>query len=294
MRMDGRRTSGNVDDRRGRGFSGKSLGIGGGIVGVIVVAAITLFSGGSLTDVLGNVLGNGLAGGQVGYSQQDYQPTAEDEQLATFASQVLAGTEDVWTREFQRQGWGEYECPKLVLFSGSVNSGCGNATSQTGPFYCSADQTVYIDLDFFKEMGNTIGADGDFAYAYVIAHEVGHHVQYLLGTLTDAHDAMSRLSETEANKISVRLELQADFYAGVWAALDNQMFNSLEEGDVEKAINAASKIGDDYLQKKAYGREIPDSFNHGRSEQRVRWLSKGIRTGDPNQGDTFTPAYSSL
>lgn len=292
--MDGRRTSGNVDDRRGRGFSGKSLGIGGGIVGVIVVAAITLFSGGSLTDVLGNVLGNGLAGGQVGYSQQDYQPTAEDEQLATFASQVLAGTEDVWTREFQRQGWGEYECPKLVLFSGSVNSGCGNATSQTGPFYCSADQTVYIDLDFFKEMGNTIGADGDFAYAYVIAHEVGHHVQYLLGTLTDAHDAMSRLSETEANKISVRLELQADFYAGVWAALDNQMFNSLEEGDVEKAINAASKIGDDYLQKKAYGREIPDSFNHGRSEQRVRWLSKGIRTGDPNQGDTFTPAYSSL
>lgn len=294
MRMDGRRTSGNVDDRRGRGFSGKSLGIGGGIVGVIVVAAITLFSGGSLTDVLGNVLGNGLAGGQVGYSQQDYQPTAEDEQLATFASQVLAGTEDVWTREFQRQGWGEYECPKLVLFSGAVNSGCGNATSQTGPFYCSADQTVYIDLDFFKEMGNTIGADGDFAYAYVIAHEVGHHVQYLLGTLTDAHDAMSRLSETEANKISVRLELQADFYAGVWAALDNQMFNSLEEGDVEKAINAASKIGDDYLQKKAYGREIPDSFNHGRSEQRVRWLSKGIRTGDPNQGDTFTPAYSSL
>lgn len=292
--MDGRRTSGNVDDRRGRGFSGKSLGIGGGIVGVIVVAAITLFSGGSLTDVLGNVLGNGLAGGQVGYSQQDYQPTAEDEQLATFASQVLAGTEDVWTREFQRQGWGEYECPKLVLFSGAVNSGCGNATSQTGPFYCSADQTVYIDLDFFKEMGNTIGADGDFAYAYVIAHEVGHHVQYLLGTLTDAHDAMSRLSETEANKISVRLELQADFYAGVWAALDNQMFNSLEEGDVEKAINAASKIGDDYLQKKAYGREIPDSFNHGRSEQRVRWLSKGIRTGDPNQGDTFTPAYSSL
>lgn len=294
MRMDGRRTSGNVDDRRGRGFSGKNLGIGGGIVGVIVVAAITLFSGGSLTDVLGNVLGNGLAGGQVGYSQQDYQPTAEDEQLATFASQVLAGTEDVWTREFQRQGWGEYECPKLVLFSGAVNSGCGNATSQTGPFYCSADQTVYIDLDFFKEMGNTIGADGDFAYAYVIAHEVGHHVQYLLGTLTDAHDAMSRLSETEANKISVRLELQADFYAGVWAALDNQMFNSLEEGDVEKAINAASKIGDDYLQKKAYGREIPDSFNHGRSEQRVRWLSKGIRTGDPNQGDTFTPAYSSL
>ncbi len=292
--MNGRRTSGNVDDRRGR-INGKSLGIGGGIVGIIVVAAITLFSGGSLTDVLGGVLGrNGLSGQGYEYSQPDYQPSADDEALATFASQVLAGTEDVWTREFRRQGWGEYECPKMVLFSGSVQSGCGDATSQTGPFYCSADQTVYIDLDFFKNMGATIGADGDFAYAYVIAHEVGHHVQYLLGTLSDAHDAMSRVSETEANKISVRLELQADFYAGVWAALDNEMFNSLEEGDVEKAINAASKIGDDYLQKQAYGYEIPDSFNHGRSEQRVRWLSKGLRTGDPRQGDTFSSAYNSL
>lgn len=223
-----------------------------------------------------------------------WRPTAEDEQLAVFASQVLAGTEDVWTREFRRQGWGEYEAPRMVLFSGAVNSGCGQATSQTGPFYCSADQTVYIDLDFFKDMKHTIGADGDFAYAYVIAHEVGHHVQYLLGTLGDAHSRMSRLSETEANKISVRLELQADFYAGVWAALDNEMFNSIEEGDVENAINAASKIGDDYLQKKAYGREIPDAFNHGRSEQRVRWLTKGIQTGNPNYGDTFSPAYDRL
>lgn len=291
--MDGRRTSGNIDDRRGR-VSGRSIGVGGGIVGVIALVAVTLLSGGDLGDVLSGLMGGDL-NPNVGYSeQQDYTPTAEDEQLATFASQVLAGTEDVWTREFERQGWGEYECPKMVLFSGSVNSGCGNATSQTGPFYCSADQTVYIDLDFFKEMGTTIGADGDFAYAYVIAHEVGHHVQYLLGTLTDAHNAMSRLSETEANKISVRLELQADFYAGVWAARDNEMFHSLEEGDVEKAINAASKIGDDYLQRKAYGREIPDSFNHGRSEQRVRWLSRGLRTGDPNDGDTFSPAYSAL
>ncbi len=207
---------------------------------------------------------------------------------------MLAGTEDVWTREFRRQGWGEYEAPRMVLFSGAVNSGCGQATSQTGPFYCSADQTVYIDLDFFKDMKHTIGADGDFAYAYVIAHEVGHHVQYLLGTLGDAHSRMSRLSETEANKISVRLELQADFYAGVWAALDNEMFNSIEEGDVENAINAASKIGDDYLQKKAYGREIPDAFNHGRSEQRVRWLTKGIQTGNPNYGDTFSHAYDRL
>ncbi|MBD5220109.1 MAG: neutral zinc metallopeptidase [Bacteroidales bacterium] len=293
MRMDGRRTSGNVDDRRG--ISGKTVGVGGGIIGIIAVAVITLLSGGSLGDVVGNVLGSGaMQQMQVQSPGGNYEPTAEDQALAEFASQVLAGTEDVWTAEFRRQGWGEYVCPKMVLFTGSVSSGCGNATSQTGPFYCSADQTVYIDLDFFKEMGTTIGADGDFAYAYVIAHEVGHHVQYLLGTLDEAHSQMSQLPETEANKISVRLELQADYYAGVWANLDNRMFNSLEPGDAEKAINAASKIGDDYLQRKAYGREIPDSFNHGRSEQRVRWLTKGLQTGDPLQGDTFSPAYSQL
>ena len=291
--MDGRRTSGNVDDRRG--ISGKTVGVGGGIIGIIAVAIITLLSGGSLGDVVGNVLGSGaMQQMQVQSPGGNYEPTAEDQALAEFASQVLAGTEDVWTAEFRRQGWGEYVCPKMVLFTGSVSSGCGNATSQTGPFYCSADQTVYIDLDFFKEMGTTIGADGDFAYAYVIAHEVGHHVQYLLGTLDEAHSQMSQLPETEANKISVRLELQADYYAGVWANLDNRMFNSLEPGDAEKAINAASKIGDDYLQRKAYGREIPDSFNHGRSEQRVRWLTKGLQTGDPLQGDTFSPAYSQL
>ena len=290
--MDGRRRSGNVDDRRGRP-SGRALGIGGGIIGVIIAAAITLFSGGSIGDVVGNVLGSGALSGNSSY-QENYTPSPEDERLAEFASQILAGTEDVWTREFSRQGWGEYECPKLVLFSGAVNSGCGNATSQTGPFYCSADQTVYIDLDFFKDMKQNIGASGDFAYAYVIAHEVGHHVQYLLGTLDQAHSQMQRLPETEANKISVRLELQADYYAGVWAALDNALFGSIEPGDVENAVEAASKIGDDYLQRKAYGREMPDSFNHGRSEQRVRWLTKGLRTGNPLGGDTFSPAYSAL
>lgn len=291
MRLDGRRNSGNINDRRGS--TGRKLGIGGGIVGVIIVAAITLFSGGGIGDVLSNVMGmsGGFGDTQTG---QAYQPTAEDERLADLASKVLAGTEDVWTREFRRQGWGEYECPKMVLFNGSVSSGCGNATSQTGPFYCSADQTIYIDLDFFKEMDSTIGADGDFAYAYVIAHEVGHHVQYLLGTLGEAHQLMNRVSEKEANQISVRLELQADFYAGVWGHLDNEMFGSIEPGDVENAINAASKIGDDYLQRKAYGREMPDSFNHGRSEQRVRWLQKGIDTGNPNFGDTFSPAYNQL
>ncbi len=291
MRLTGRRNSTNVSDRRGSGLSGRTLGIGGGIVGVIVAGIITLLSGGSVGDVIGAALGQAT---QTQYARQDYTPDAEDERLADLASKVLAGTEDVWTAEFERRGWGEYECPKLVLYSGAIQSGCGSATSQVGPFYCSADQTVYIDLDFFKQMKSTIGASGDFAYAYVIAHEVGHHVQYLLGTLDKAHSAMSRLPEREANKISVRLELQADFYAGVWANRDNALFGSIEPGDVETAVDAASKIGDDYLQRKATGREMPDSFNHGRSSQRVAWLTRGIRTGDPTLGDTFTPDYSEL
>lgn len=291
MRLDGRRHSGNISDRRGRS-TGRTIGIGGGIVGAIIVAIITLMQGGGIGDVVSNVINQGQ--GSYSYARQDYTPDAEDERLAELASKVLAGTEDVWTAEFRRQGWGEYVCPKMVLYSGSIQSGCGNATSQVGPFYCSADQTVYIDLDFFKSMEQSIGAGGDFAYAYVIAHEVGHHVQYLLGTLDEAHSAMARLPESEANKISVRLELQADYYAGVWGNLDNRMFSSIEPGDVENAVDAASKIGDDYLQRKAYGYEQPESFNHGRSSQRVRWLSKGISTGDPLQGDTFSPSYSSL
>lgn len=291
MRLDGRRQSGNISDRRGRS-AGRTIGIGGGIVGAIIVAIITLMQGGGIGDVVSNVINQGQ--GSYSYARQDYTPDAEDERLAELASKVLAGTEDVWTAEFRRQGWGEYVCPKMVLYSGSIQSGCGNATSQVGPFYCSADQTVYIDLDFFKSMEQSIGAGGDFAYAYVIAHEVGHHVQYLLGTLDEAHSAMGRLPESEANKISVRLELQADYYAGVWGNLDNRMFSSIEPGDVENAVDAASKIGDDYLQRKAYGYEQPESFNHGRSSQRVRWLSKGISTGDPLQGDTFSPSYSSL
>lgn len=292
MRLDGRRTSSNVEDRRG--ISGKTLGVGGGIVGVIVAVVMTLMSGGNVGDVIGQVGGMVMQqGGNAEYAS-NYTPDAEDQRLADLASKVLAGTEDVWAQEFRRQGWGEYRPPKMVLYSGAVQSGCGHATSQTGPFYCSADQTVYIDLQFFKDMQKTIGAGGDFTYAYVIAHEVGHHVQYLTGTLTDAHQQMSQLPEKEANKISVRLELQADYYAGVWANRDNEMFGSIEPGDVENAVNAASKIGDDYLQKKAYGREIPDAFNHGRSEQRVRWLTRGIQTGDAARGDTFTPSYQSL
>lgn len=261
-------------------------------MGIIILAAITLFQGGSLGDVVGNVAGQ-MLGDNISFSSSR-EPDAEDQRLFDLASKVLAGTEDVWTREFQRQGWGDYECPQMVIYSGSVNSGCGQATSQVGPFYCSADQTVYIDLDFFKDMQSSIGASGDFAYAYVIAHEVGHHVQYLLGTLTDAHQAMQSMSERNANQMSVRLELQADFYAGVWAHNDNEMFGSLEAGDIENAIETASKIGDDYLQRKATGREVPDAFNHGRSSQRIKWLKAGIETGNPRAGDTFSIPYESL
>ena len=287
MRLTGRRESSNVEDRRGRsgGGMGRSLGIGG----VIIVGLITLLMGGDLGDVFNNVSQMSMQESV----ESNYTPTAEDEELAKFTRQILAGTEDVWTQEFKKLGR-TYKAPRLVMFTDAVQSGCGGATSSTGPFYCSADQTVYIDLSFFKNMKRNHGADGDFAYAYVIAHEVGHHVQYLLGILGEAHSRMQQMSQTEANKMSVRLELQADFLAGIWAHQDNVMFNSLEDGDIEEGINAASKIGDDYLQKKAQGYTVPDSFNHGTSAQRMRWLKKGIATGDVQQGDTFSPAYESL
>ena len=246
--------------------------------------------GGDPTDVIRNVQEMGGAGTiQTG----DYNPTAEEEELATFAKQILAGTEDVWTKIFEQNGR-KYVPPRLVLFTGAVQSGCGGATSSSGPFYCSADQSVYLDLSFFTSMKRQIGADGDFAYAYVIAHEVGHHVQNLLGTLNQAHQQMARVSQAQSNQISVRLELQADFYAGIWGYYDNKMFGSLEDGDIEEALNAASKIGDDYLQKKSQGYTIPESFNHGTSAQRNKWLKKGLTTGNLSLGDTFSPAYKDL
>lgn len=289
MNLNGRRQSNNVDDRRGRRMSAGK--IGGGIGAVIIAALIAWVSGGNPLDVLVSNGGALLGGGQ--QQTAEYVPTEQEEELAVFSKQILAGTEDVWSEIFRQNGL-EYQPPKLVLFTGSVQSGCGGATASTGPFYCSADQSVYIDLSFFSDMRRTLGADGDFAYAYVIAHEVGHHVQYLLGTLDKAHEQMSRMSQSEANKVSVRLELQADFYAGVWAHHDNKMFNSLEPGDIEEAIDAANKIGDDYLQRKAQGYTVPDAFNHGTSEQRSRWLRKGLSTGNPAAGDTFSPSYSSL
>ena len=289
MRLDGRRESSNVDDRRG---GGAKMAGGIGLGGALVVGLIVLLMGGNPSDVV-EIAGQMMNGTEMTSADPNWQPTAEEEELAHFAKQILAGTEDVWTAIFNQMGR-EYIPPKLVLFTGSVQSGCGGATAQSGPFYCSADQSVYIDLSFFSSMKREIGADGDFAYAYVIAHEVGHHVQALLGTLTAAHNQMARVSEKQSNQISVRLELQADFYAGVWAFNDNRMFGSIEDGDIQEGLAVASKIGDDYLQKKARGYAVPDSFNHGTSAQRERWLKKGLQTGDLNQGDTFSPAYSQL
>lgn len=284
MRLGGRRESDNVDDRRGKRSGGKvSLGIGG----TIIVGLIIWLMGGNPMDVITQQVAEGTT------STQKYTPTEEDQQLAKFASTILAGTEDIWTEVFAQNGM-KYVPPRMVLFSGSTQSGCGNASSSTGPFYCPADQTLYIDLSFFEEMRTQLQAGGDFAYAYVIAHEVGHHVQYLLGTLDKVHQMQQQMSKKESNQLNVRLELQADYYAGVWIYHDNQKFKSLEDGDIEEGLNAASQIGDDRLQMQSQGYTVPDAFNHGTSAQRSRWLKKGILTGDLSGGDTFSIAYSDL
>lgn len=287
MQLDGRRQSANVEDRRGT--SVKKVG-GIGLGGAIVIGLITQLFGGNPAEVIETA--SQMLGSQTEYASE-YTPTPEEEELAVFASRILAGTEDVWTSIFEANGK-TYVPPKMVLYKDYVQTASGMASAASGPFYNSGDQTVYLDLSFFTSMKKQIGADGDFAYAYVIAHEVGHHVQYLLGTLSQAHSQMSRMSEAESNKMSVRLELQADFYAGVWAYHDNRMFQSLEEGDIDEGLAVASKIGDDYLQKKAYGYTVPDSFNHGTSAQRSRWLKKGISSGDPSLGDTFSVPYNNL
>ena len=283
MDLTGRRQSNNVEDRRGKG--GKIAG-GVGIGGALIAVIFALFMGGDPSEVIQQL-------GSQTTENTEYVATEQEKQFEVFARQILASTEDVWTAEFKRMGR-TYKAPKLVLFHGSVQSGCGNASSAMGPFYCSADQCVYLDLDFFNEMPKSLGAGGDFAYAYVIAHEVGHHVEHLLGVLGEAHSKMAQVSEAEKNKISVRIELLADFYAGVWGYHENKMFGSLEDGDLEEAINAAQKIGDDYFQKNARGYATPESFTHGTSAQRMRWLKKGLSTGDMSQGDTFSPAYNTL
>ena len=301
MKLDGRRMSDNISDRRGERMNMAGGGMGllrllailpGGIktklIGLAVVAAVVLATQG--TSGLSGLLG---ISSSPQTEQTQYKGTPEEQELYKFSAQILAGTEDVWTELFKRMGK-RYIPPKMVIYKDAVQSGCGNATSSTGPFYCSADQTVYIDLSFFMNMKRQIGADGDFAYAYVIAHEVGHHVQYLLGDLDRMHEQMASVSEKESNRLSVRLELQADLYAGIWAYHDNRIFSSLEDGDIDEGLEAARKIGDDYLQKKARGYTIPDSFNHGTSAQRSRWLKLGAHTGDLSLGDTFSPEYGSL
>ena len=275
-----------MEDRRGMS-TGAKAGVGG-IGGIIIIALFTLLQGGNLGDVVSNVVQQGGLGTvQEEQAAEQREFTAEEKELAKFSRIILAGTEDVWTKIFQENGLGEYVSPTLVLFTDQVNSACGSASAAVGPFYCSGDQKLYIDLSFFTQMKSQLGADGDFAYAYVIAHEVGHHVEYLLGTLNKAHQAMGQTDKVSANKISVRLELLADFYAGVWAHHDNEMFGSIEDGDLEEAIDCAKKIGDNYLQEKARGYSQPESFTHGTSAQRMKWLKLGFTTGDIRRGNTF-------
>ncbi len=278
MLWKGRRGSGNVEDRRG--MSAKNVTIGGGLAG-IVIAVIVMFLGGDPTEVL-QQFQNGQEQTSVPYESN----TAEDE-MAQFVSVVLADTEEIWTKIFEQNGY-IYRKPTLVLFRDQVESACGYASSSSGPFYCSADEKIYIDLSFCDLLESRFGVYGDFAVAYVIAHEVGHHVQQLLGILPQVHEQRQQLSESKANALTVRLELQADFFAGLWAHYAQNMLNVLEQGDLEEALNAAGAVGDDAIQLKTRGRVVPDDFTHGSSEQRMSWFRKGYSTGDISQGDTFS------
>lgn len=276
MRWRGGTESGNVEDRRGLGGP---IAVGGGIIGVIALL-FNLLTGGNVDPSQLQVPGGN--GRQLSAQEQAAQDT-----LARFSKITLKYTEDVWNQILPQQSNEQYRNPTLVLFTGAVQSACGNASSATGPFYCPGDQKLYLDLSFFNELSNRFGASGDFAMAYVIAHEVGHHIQYLLGTSDKMARIRQQVSEGEYNKYSVRLELQADYYAGVWAHYV-QGKGILEEGDIEEALTAANAIGDDRLQQEAQGRVVPESFTHGTSAQRMYWFKKGYQTGDIRQGDTFS------
>ncbi len=278
MKWQGRRGSDNIEDRRGMSTGTKV--VGGGI-GTLVIVLLVMLLGGDPQSVI-EQMDPGMATGP-------YESSEAEDQMAQFVSVVLADVEDVWAEIFRQSG-ATYREPTLVLFRDQVQSACGYATAASGPFYCPADMKIYIDLSFCDDLANKYGAQGDFAIAYVIAHEVGHHVQNLLGILDEVSRERQRLSEVRANQLTVRLELQADFFAGVWAHHASRMFNSLEEGDIEEALNAAASIGDDVLQKKYQGRVIPDTFTHGTAAQRSSWLRKGWVTGDVSQGDTFSAA----
>lgn len=284
MRLNGRRESSNVDDRRGMS-TGAKAGVGG-IGAVIIIVLFTLLSGGNIGDVVNNVAQQQLQGQVTEQtSGRQKQFTKEEEEAATFSKQVLGSLEDVWTEQFREHGM-TYTYPTMVLFTGTVQTACGTGSAQMGPFYCSGDQKLYLDLSFFADMSREFGINvnnkSSFAYAYVIAHEVGHHVEYLRGILGKAHAEMAQVDKEEANKISVKLELLADYYAGCWAHYENEKYGSLEDGDLKEALDAAQKIGDDYLQKQAQGYSCPETFTHGTSEQRMYWLKKGVETGDWN------------
>lgn len=277
MRWIGRRQSTNVEDRRG---STPKKVVGGGC-GTIIIILIVWMLGGNPLELLNNM--------QVGNqsSVSNYQGTAEENEMAQFVSVVLGDTEDVWNLLFQQSGM-TYREPTLVLYSDAVQSACGYSSAATGPFYCPADEKVYIDLSFLNEMQRRFQAPGDFAAAYVIAHEVGHHVQNLLGISDQVMAYRNRVSQKEFNQLMVRLELQADFFAGVWAHHAERINKILEEGDIQEAMNAANAVGDDRIMKQTQGYVVPDAFTHGTSEQRMRWFLKGFKTGDMNQGDTFS------
>ncbi len=284
MRWKGRRGSENVEDRR----SAKGPVIaGGGLLGFIIVVGIMLL-GGDPKPVMQQMNRNAPG------AQGAVANSPEDEERAAMVSVVLADTEDVWKQVFETQVGARYVEPKLVMFRDKVQSACGFQSAATGPFYCPLDSQVYIDLGFFDEMKQKLGAPGDFAQAYVVAHEVGHHVQNLLGTSDEVNRLRARASKEQGNELSVRLELQADFYAGVWAHHAQQNWQILEEGDIEEALQAATAIGDDRLQKQARGFVVPESFTHGTSQQRVRWFIKGLKSGDLSEGNTFEIPYNQL
>lgn len=280
MKWLGRRQSDNVEDRRG--ISGGHIAVGGGVIGLVILV-INMFMGGDSAQIL-----NGIQEQmQQGQTQEAVPLSEEDKKMGDFVKVVLADTEDVWKKVFAENGM-TYQNPKLVLFRDGVQTACGGASSASGPFYCPADQKVYMDLAFFEELKTRFGAEGgDFAIAYVIAHEVGHHVQNLLGTSGKVSQKQQEMSESGANKLSVALELQADFYAGVWTHYDQDMNKILEAGDIEEALSAANAVGDDAIQKRLQGQVVPDSFTHGTSEQRMYWFKKGFETGDMNAGNTF-------
>lgn len=295
MKWKGRRQSKNIEDRRGQ--TGPGMGKGGfspgmvgplikilfsktGLVIVGIFLVLSFVTGNNPLTLLGKLVGSGET---LVNTSEPYQPSAEEEMLADFCATVLADTEDTWNILLEN-----YREPTLVLFTNSVSSACGLASSATGPFYCPGDEKLYLDLSFFQEMEDRLNAPGDFAQAYVIAHEVGHHIQKITGIMNQMQELRSRLGEKEYNQYSVKLELQADFLAGVWAHHTQHMNQILDEGDLEEALNAAYEIGDDRLQQKSTGQVMPDSFTHGTSKQRMYWFKKGFDTGDLTQGDTFS------